>query len=91
MNAIQSSESEEMPQFPQMPQMPQIPGMPGQALPPGIFAHTPEMEGAAIEGIMVAKETVEVAVDMMPGTPGFGRFKREAKGGGGGRLPTRNG
>lgn len=56
-------------------------------LPPGIFAHGPEVSDEIMIAGEIVQEKTEVAIDMIPG--GFGRFKREAKGGG--RLPNRNG
>ena len=89
-HGTQSKESDERPQ---LPKGSEIPGLEGHQLPPGIFAHAPEPdEGDVIEGVTIVKEKVEVAIDMMPGAAdGFGRFRRAAKGGGAGRLPTRTG
>lgn len=68
--------------------MPKIPGMPDDfELPPGIFAHGPEVSDEIMIAGEIAIGKIEDAKDMIPG--GFGRFKREAKGGG--RLPNRNG
>lgn len=66
----------------------------GQTLPAGIFAHgptPPTMSGMADSADFV-QENVEVTMNIMPGAmPGIpGRFRREAKGGGG-RLPNRTG